>query len=290
MSDALVSTEWLASRLDAPDIRIVDASFKMPGIMPTARMDYQAEHIPGAVFFDIDEIADLDSPLPHMLPSPEKFASRMRRLGLGDGHRIVVYDCQGITGAARAWWSFRVFGHKEVSVLDGGLRAWKAAGGRVDDATTMPRDRHFTARLNTMLVRDKAQILANIDTEREQVLDARSAGRFAGESPEPWPFRRQGHIPGSLNLDHTMLVDSVTGKVKSPEVLAGLFHQAGIDPQRPVITSCGSGITACVLALGLHLTGHRDVAVYDGSWAEWGLPDGPPIETGPDRSVMQDLA
>jgi thiosulfate/3-mercaptopyruvate sulfurtransferase len=280
MSDALVSTEWLADRLGAPDIRIVDASFKMPGVTPTTRADYQAEHIPGAVFFDIDEIADSASPLPHMLPSPEKFASRMRRLGIGDGHRIVAYDSQGLAGAARAWWSFLVFGHRDVCVLDGGLRAWKAEGRPVDDATPMPRERHFSARRNNMLVRDKAQILANIATDREQVLDARSARRFAGEAPEPWPLRRQGHIPASYNLDHTLLVDPATGKIKPAAELVSLFRQAGIDPHRPVITSCGSGITACVLALGLHLTGHRNVAVYDGSWAEWGLPDGPPIETG----------
>jgi thiosulfate/3-mercaptopyruvate sulfurtransferase len=287
MSDALVSTEWLAARLGAPDIRIVDASFKMPGVTPTAREDYAVEHLPGAVFFDIDDIADADTALPHMLPAPEKFASRMRKLSLGDGHRIVLYDANGVAGAARAWWMCRVFGHRDVSVLDGGLRAWKAEGRKLDDLPPMPRERHFTARLNTLLVRDRDQVRANIATRREQLLDARSAGRFAGEAPEPWPGRRQGHIPGSLNLDHTKLVDPATGLVKPPEVLAQLFQAAGIDPRRPVVTSCGSGITACVLALGLHLTGHRDVAVYDGSWAEWGLPDGPPIETGPGAGSAQ---
>jgi thiosulfate/3-mercaptopyruvate sulfurtransferase len=285
MSDALVSTDWLAARLGAPDIRIVDASFKMPGITPTAREDYVQEHIPGAVFFDIDEIADTASPLPHMLPSAEKFASRMRRLGLGDGNRIVLYHAKGVglAGAARAWWMLRVFGHRDVSILDGGLPKWQAEGRPVDDFPPTPRERHFTARLNTMLVRDKDQILANIGTRREQLLDARAAPRFAGDAPELWPGRRLGHIPGSLNLDHATLVDPATGTVKSPEILAQLFEAAGIDPKRPVVTSCGSGVTACVLALGLHLSGYKDVAVYDGSWAEWGLPDGPPIETGPAR-------
>jgi thiosulfate/3-mercaptopyruvate sulfurtransferase len=281
MSDALVSTEWLAARMGAPDIRIVDASFKMPGVTPTAREDYLREHIPGAVFFDIDEIADSASSLPHMLPSAEKFASRLRKMSLGDGNRIVLYDANGVAGAARVWWTLRVLGHQNVSVLDGGLRKWLAEGRPVDDLPPMPRERHFTARLNTMLVRDKDQVRANIASRREQLLDARSAGRFAGAAPEPWPGRRQGHIPGSLNLDHTLLVDPATGTIKPPETLARLFAEAGIDPKRPVVASCGSGITACVLALGLHLTGHRDVAVYDGSWAEWGLPDGPPIETGP---------
>ena len=280
MSDALVSTEWLAARLGAPDIRIADASFKMPGVKPSAREDYGLAHIPGAVFFDIDDIADSASPLPHMLPSPEKFASRLRKLGLGDGNRIVFYDANGVAGAARAWWMVRVFGHQDVSVLDGGLRKWQAAGRQVDDLPPMPRERHFTARLNSMLVRDKGQVLANTATRREQLLDARAAGRFAGEAAEPWPGRRQGHIPGSLNLDHASLVDPTTGTMKPPEQLAALFAAAGVDPKQPVVTSCGSGITACVLALGLHLAGRRDVAVYDGSWAEWGLPDGPPIETG----------
>jgi len=283
MTDALVSTEWLAARLTAPDIRVVDASFKMPGVTPTVREDYQREHVPGAVFFDIDEISDTSSPLPHMLPGADKFASRLRKLGLGDGNRIVLYDANGVAGAARVWWTLRAFGHQDVSVLDGGLRKWKEEGRSLDDMPPMPRERHFTARLNTMMVRSKDQVLANIASRREQVLDARAPGRFTGEAAEPRPGLRQGHIPGSLNLDHVRLVDPATGLFRRPEALAPLFAEAGIDPKQPVVTSCGSGITACVLALGLHLTGHKDVAVYDGSWAEWGLPDGPPIETGSAR-------
>jgi thiosulfate/3-mercaptopyruvate sulfurtransferase len=281
MSDALVSTEWLAARLDAPDIRIVDASFKMPGVMPTTAEDYAAAHIPGAVFFDIDEIADRETSLPHMLPSAVKFSSRMRRLGLGDGNRIVLYDTGGVMGAARVWWTFRVFGHQDVSVLDGGLKKWLAEGRPVDDLPPVPRDRHFTARLNTMLVRDKAQMLSNIETRREQVVDARAAGRFTGEAVEPRPGLRQGHIPGSRNVDHLSLIDPATGTVKTPAELKKLYEAAGLDLSKPIVATCGSGVTASVLALGLHLAGHRDTAVYDGSWAEWGLPDGPPIETGP---------
>jgi thiosulfate/3-mercaptopyruvate sulfurtransferase len=281
MSDALVSTEWLAARLGAPDVRVVDASYKMPGVMPTTAEDYSRAHIPGAVFFDINEIADTETSLPHMLPSAAKFSSRMRGLGLGDGNRIVLYATNGIAGAARAWWTFCVFGHNDVSVLDGGLTAWLAEGRPVDDLPPAPRDRHFTARLNTMLVRDQSQILRNLETRREQVLDARTAGRFEGTAAEPWPGRRQGHIPGSRNLDHLRLIDPANGRMKPPADLETLFREAGIDLARPVVTSCGSGVTASVLALGLHLVGHRDVAVYDGSWAEWGLPDGPPIETGP---------
>jgi thiosulfate/3-mercaptopyruvate sulfurtransferase len=281
MTDALVSTEWLAARLTAPDIRVVDASFKMPGVTPTVREDYQRGHIPGAVFFDIDEISETNSPLPHMLPGADKFASRLCKLGLGDGNRIVLYDANGVAGAARVWWSLRAFGHQDVSVLDGGLRKWKEEGRPLDDMPPMPRERHFTARLNTMMVRSKDQVLGNIASRREQVLDARAPGRFTGAVAEPRPGLRQGHIPGSLNLDHVLLVDPATGLLRRPEELSLLFAEAGIDPKQPVVTSCGSGITACVLALGLHLTGHKDVAVYDGSWAEWGLPDGPPIETGP---------
>jgi thiosulfate/3-mercaptopyruvate sulfurtransferase len=281
MSDALVSTEWLAARLGAPDIRVVDASYKMPGVTPTTPEDYAREHIPGAVFFDINEIADSETSLPHMLPSAVKFSARMRRLGLGDGNRIVLYDTGGIIGAARVWWTLRVFGHTDVAVLDGGLRKWLAEGRPVDDLPPLPRERHFTARLNTMMVRDRDQVLRNIETRREQLLDARAAGRFAGTAAEPWPGRRQGHIPGSRNLDHLSLVDPATGTVKPPAELAKLYRDAGIDPRQPVITTCGSGITASVLALGLHLIGDKDVAVYDGSWAEWGLPDGPAIETGP---------
>jgi thiosulfate/3-mercaptopyruvate sulfurtransferase len=279
--DALVSTEWLAAHLDAPDLRIVDGTFTLPGVKPTGRELYDARHIPGAVFFDIDEIADERNPLPHMLPSPEKFAARMRKLGLGDGHKIVVYDSAGLSSAARPWWMFRVFGHRDVAILDGGLPKWQAEGRPVTDDIPVLRERHFTARLNTLLVRDKRQILDNLTARREQVIDARSRGRFEGSAKEPRPGLRSGHIPGSLNLPYDELTDRQTRALLPAEALAALFTAAGLERGKPVVASCGSGVTACALAFGLHLLGWPDAAVYDGSWSEWGLPGDTPVATGP---------
>jgi thiosulfate/3-mercaptopyruvate sulfurtransferase len=281
--DALVSTEWLAARLDAPDIRIVDGSFKFAGQKPTAHEDYLARHIPGAVFFDIDEIADTSTGLPHTVPSPEKFAARVRKLGLGDGNKIVVYDTFGIMSAPRVWWMFRLFGHRDVAVLNGGLPKWLAEGRPVTDVLPMPKERHFTARVDNSLLREKEQIRRNIESRREQVLDARSQGRFDATAEETWPGRRRGHIPGSLNLSYDRLMDPKTKEMLPAEQLARRFDEAGIDRTKPVVLSCGSGVTACDLALGLHLLGHKDWAVYDGSWSEWGLPGDTPVETGPAR-------
>jgi thiosulfate/3-mercaptopyruvate sulfurtransferase len=284
-TSALVSTDWLADHLDAPDVRIVDASYYLPVEDGDARADYAAEHIPGAVFFDIDEIKDEAAPLPHMLPSPEKFASRVRKLGLGDGSRIVIYDRHGMRSAPRVWWTFRIMGHRDVAVLDGGLPKWKAEGRPLDDRPVYPEERHFSARFDRTKVRDKTQVLKNLETSREQVVDARALGRFDGSAPEIWPGRRAGHIPGSLNLPFTELLDPDDGTLRPEPELRRRFAEAGIDLGKPVTTSCGSGITACVLALGLAVVGHRDVAVYDGSWAEWGLPDADtPVETGPPKS------
>jgi thiosulfate/3-mercaptopyruvate sulfurtransferase len=278
--ESLVSTEWLAAHLSAPDVCIVDGTWKMPGVTPTAREDYRQRHIPGAVFFDIDDIADEKNPLPHMLPSPEKFASRVRKLGLGDGNRIVVYDTFGLVSAARVWWTFRVFGHADVAILDGGLAKWLAEGRKVDDMAPVLRERHFTARLDNTMVRDKEQLRRNLAAPREQVLDARAAGRFEGTAPEPRAGLRGGHIPGSFNLPYDLLIDRTTKTMLPAEALARLFDDAGIDRTKPIVTSCGSGVTACVLSFGLHLLGAKDVAVYDGSWSEWGLPGDTPIETG----------
>ena len=279
--DSLVSTEWLAAHLDAPDLRIVDASFTLPGVKPTGRELYEARHIPGAVFFDIEEIADEASPLPHMLPSPEKFAARMRKLGIGDGHKVVVYDSAGLSSAARPWWMLRVFGHRDVAILDGGLPKWQAEGRLVTDEVPAPRERHFTARLNTLLVRDKTQVMDNLASRREQVIDARSRGRFEGSAEEPRPGLRRGHIPGSVNLPYDQLTDPATRTLLPAEALARSFATAGLERNRPVVASCGSGVTACALAFGLHLLGWPDAAVYDGSWAEWGLPGDTPVATGP---------
>lgn len=279
--DALVSTEWLGAHLDAPDLRIVDGTFTLPGVKPTGRELYDARHIPGAVFFDIDDIADEHNPLPHMLPSPEKFSARMRKLGLGDGHKIVVYDSAGLSSAGRPWWMLRVFGHRDVAILDGGLPKWQAEGRPVTDDVPVLRERHFTARLNTLLVRDKGQLLDNLNSAREQVVDARSRGRFEGTAKEPRAGLRSGHIPGSLNLPYDELTDAKTRTLLPAEVLAERFAAAGLERDKPVVTSCGSGVTACALAFGLHLLGWPDAAVYDGSWSEWGLPGDTPVATGP---------
>lgn len=278
--DALVSTEWLAAHLEAPDVRVVDGSWHMPQLKRDPRAEYDAQHIPGAVFFDIDEIADTASELPHMLPDPAKFASRMRALGLGDGVRVIVYDATGMGSAARVWWTFRAFGHEDVAVLDGGLPKWLAEGHPVDAETVYPQERHLTARRNGLLVRDVEQILANVKSQREQVLDARSAGRFAASEPEPRAGLRGGRIPGSYNLPFPELYEPETKTMKPADALQALYDSSGIDRSGPIVTSCGSGVTACILALGLYLIGKTDVAVYDGSWTEWGGREDTPIDQG----------
>ncbi len=276
---SLVSTNWLAEHIDAPDVRVVDASYYLPHEGLDPRAEYEDQHIPGAVFFDIDEIADTSSSLPHMLPPPEKFASRVRRLGLGDGNRIVVYDQRGIMSAPRVWWTFKIFGHDDVAVLDGGLPKWRHEGRPLSDAPPTPAERHFTPRFNTFLIREKDQLMSNLKSQREQVLDARSQGRFAGTAPEPREGLRSGHIPQSLNLPFTDLIEPTSQTFKPRDELRNLFSKAGLDPKRPVVTTCGSGITAAVLALALELTGHRDYSVYDGSWSEWGLAGETPVDT-----------
>jgi thiosulfate/3-mercaptopyruvate sulfurtransferase len=276
--ESLVSTEWLARNLSQPDLRIVDATYYLPMQNKNAKAEYLERHIPGAIFFDLDDISDSTSTLPHMLPPPEKFASRVRKLGIGDGNRIGVDDAQGMMSAARVWWMFRIFGAREVAILDGGLPKWLAEGRPVDDEQVTLQERHFTARLDNTQVRGKDQVKRNIDSKREQVLDARTAGRFHATEPEIWPGRRSGHIPGAHNLPYGQLLKPDM-TFKDADAIRALYEGAGIDLKQPVVTSCGSGITACVLAFGLHLIGHRDVAVYDGSWAEWGLPGDTPVAT-----------
>lgn len=276
---SLVSTEWLSQNINSPDIRIVDASWYLPGENRDPKAEFQEAHIPGAVFFDIDDIADSDTDLPHMIPAPEKFSSKLRKLGLGDGNRIVVYDGSGIRSAARAWWMIRLFGHDDVAILDGGFVKWQAEGRPVSDLPNPPAERHFSSRQNSMMVKTKDQVRRNIETARAQVLDARAKGRFEGSEPEPREGLRAGRIPGSMNLPFNELLTG-DGTLIAGDELRAKFEGAGIDMKKPVITSCGSGITACVLAFGLHMIGHRDVAVYDGSWTEWGMDNDMPISTG----------
>ena len=267
----LTETDELAAELDAPDIVIIDASWHMPGDGKNARAEYLEEHIPGAIFFDIDEIADTNSNLPHMLPSPEKFSSRMRSMGIGDGSRIVVYDAAGIYSAARVWWTFRVMGVEDGTVLNGGFLKWKPEGLEIDSCGARLR--------NADLVRDVFDMKALIKDRSAEVVDARSAERFSGRAQEPRAGLRSGHIPGAHNLPYARLLRQ-DGTLKSPAQIEALFSEAGVDLSKPVVTSCGSGITASVLALALAEIGHRRTAVYDGSWSEWGADQSLPIETG----------
>ena len=274
----LVSTGWLSEHLSDPDLRVVDASWHLPDVGRNGREEYRREHIPGARFFDIDEIADTECGLPHMAPSPEKFMSRMRDMGIGDGHQIVAYDGSGLFSAARAWWLFRHMGHFDVAVLDGGLPKWKREGHPVENAVAVFGKRHMTARVQGHLVCDSARVQASTKTGRAQVLDARPANRFRGEAPEPRPGLAAGHIPGSINIPFdSFLNDDQT--FRQPSEIAEIFASAGVDLSKPVISSCGSGVTASIIDLALEVHGHRDHAVYDGSWAEWG-GGGFPVETG----------
>ncbi|MGA7455904.1 MAG: 3-mercaptopyruvate sulfurtransferase [Methyloceanibacter sp.] len=276
----LTETDELARELDAPDLVIIDASWHMPAENRNAHEEYRAEHIPGAIFFDIDEIADTKSGLPHMLPPPEKFSSRMRSMGIGDGSRIVVYDSSGLFSAARVWWTFRVMGVDDVSVLNGGLSKWKREDRPLESGAPRSRTaRHFTARRNLDLVRDVSDIKALLKDKSAEIVDARAADRFAGKAPEPRPGLRSGHIPGSHNLPYAKLLNK-DGTFKTGPEIERLFEEAGVDLSKPVVASCGSGITASVLALGLAEIGHRRAAVYDGSWSEWGADQNLPIETG----------
>lgn len=281
-SPYLVSTDWLAEHIGAPGVAIVDASWHLPTANRDGAAEFAKAHIPGAVFFDIDAIADHSTSLPHMLPDPVAFASAMRRLGIGDGMKIVVYDSVGLFSAPRVWWTFRAFGKRDVAVLDGGLPKWTAEGRPLAEGEPLSQPRHFTARLDHALV-------ASLDDMREasakagkpggpQIIDARSAPRFQGDELEPRPGLRSGHIPGARNLPWGDLV--ADGRLKPAKELAAAFAAAGYDPARPVVTTCGSGVTASILTLALAVTGRDAVPVYDGSWSEWGMRPDLPIALG----------
>lgn len=277
----LVSTAWLAGELGAPDLRVVDASWYLPSSGRDAFAEYTAGHIPGAVFFDLEKSSDQSSPLPHMLPRAEDFARRMGTLGIGDEHRIVVYDGSGANmSAGRAWWMFRTFGHRATAVLDGGIGKWRREGRPLETGLPAVPPARFTARLDPARVRDIAAVRSNVDSLREQVVDMRAAGRFEGRDPEPRPGLRGGHIPGSRNLPFDQLVAS-DGTLLPPDEVLRRLRAAGIDPSRPVIATCGSGTSACVLVHALEVIGAPDAAVYDGSWSEWGGTAGVPVATGP---------
>ncbi len=278
-STTLVSTDWLAAHLKDPDLRILDASWYMPAALRDAKAEYEAAHIPGARFFDIDDISDARSDLPHMAPPVEKFMSRMRALGVGDGHQVVVYDGAGLLSAPRVWWLFRLMGHRDVAVLDGGLPKWQAEGRPTEDMPPMIKDRHMTVRFQNQLVRDVTQVSRASKLGSTQIVDARAAARFRGDAPEPREGLRAGHIPGSRNVPYDTLLNP-DNTMKSPEETDKIFAAAGVDLTQPIITSCGSGITAAILGLALTRAGHDTWSLYDGSWAEWGMFPTVPVATG----------
>ena len=279
--DPLVSTEWLAAHLGDPKIKIIDASYKMPGVLPLPSDDYLAAHIPGAVFFNVNAIADPDDPRPHMYPSAEQFARDVSALGISNDDTVVACDSGAWVAAPRAWWMLLSFGHPNVKVLDGGLQKWKGEGRPLNSEKVTPKPGQFQAKLDPSFVRSKQQLLGNLETRAEQLVDARPRPRFEGTVAEPWPGRRSGHIPGSRNVPYADLFDARTGAMKSLDELRHAFTGAGVDLTKPIVTTCGSGVSALVLTLALYRLGVRGTALYDGSWAEWGLPDGPPVAIGP---------
>ncbi|SMY08392.1 3-mercaptopyruvate sulfurtransferase [Flavimaricola marinus] len=275
----LVSTEWLAEHLKSPDLRLLDASFYLPDMGRDAKAEYAEAHIPGARFFDIDEISDQRSELPHMVPPVEKFMSRMRAMGIGDGHQVVVYDGMGLFSAARVWWLFRLMGKTDVAVLDGGLPKWQAEGHPVTDADPVIRDRHMTVTRQNQMVRDVTEVARAAKLGDHVIIDARAPERFRGEAPEPRPGLRAGHIPGARNVFYRDLLQA-DGTMKPVAELRPIFEAAGVDLTKPAITSCGSGVTAAVLSLALERLGVAEHSLYDGSWSEWGMYPDLPIATG----------
>lgn len=275
----LVSTDWLAAHLKDPDLRVLDGTMFMAAEGRDGRKEYEAGHIPGARFFDIEDISDARSELPHMVPPVEKFMSKLRAMGVGDGHQVVVYDAKGLFSAARVWWLFRLMGQDNIAVLDGGFPKWQAEGRAIEDMPPLVRDRHMTVRRQNHMVKDVTQVSAASKLGDHEILDARSAARFRGEAPEPRPGLRPGHIPGAKNVPYTDLLNADM-TMKGPDALRAVFAAAGVDLTKPVITSCGSGVTAAVINLALERIGKTDHALYDGSWTEWGAFPTLPVATG----------
>ncbi|SMX26709.1 3-mercaptopyruvate sulfurtransferase [Pelagimonas phthalicica] len=277
----LVSTSWLAKHIKDPDLRILDASWYLPAMGRDPKAEYDAAHIPGARFFDIDDVSDNRSDLPHMVPPVEKFMSRLRAMGVGDGHQVVVYDGMGLFSAARVWWLFRLMGQDNIAVLDGGLPKWQAEGREVEDLPPVIRDRHMTVRRQAHMVKDVTQVSAASKLKDHEILDARAPGRFRGEDPEPREGMRAGHIPGAKNVPFATLLNA-DGTMKDPDGLRAAFAAAGVDLNKPAITSCGSGVTGTIINLALEVLGKRDHSLYDGSWSEWGQFPTLPVATGED--------
>jgi thiosulfate/3-mercaptopyruvate sulfurtransferase len=279
-NDPLVSTEWLAEHLKDANVKLLDATFKLPGVLPLPKDDYLSAHIPGAVYFDVDAVSDHSNPLPHMFPSAEQFGRDVGALGVSDADTVVIYDAGGWVAAPRAWWMFLSYGHRDVRILNGGLKKWRAEGRAVESGEVTAKPATFRANYDARRVRSIEQMIANVASHAEQVIDARAADRFEGRAVEPRPGIRSGHIPGALNLPYNNLFDAATGTMKPLDDLREAFTGAGVDTARPIVTSCGSGVSAAVLTLALYRLGVENTALNDGSWSEWGTADGPPIATG----------
>ena len=284
----LVSTDWLVEHINTPDVLPIDGSWYLPTENRDPKAEYLEKHIPNAVFFDIDEICDKSSDLPHMLPSEQEFSSAMSKLGVGNDQTLVIYDGAGLFAAARVWWTFRVMGVERVYILNGGLPKWIADGHPLENGESQHQERNFSARLNHAMVSDSAQILQQLDNKNFQVIDARPEGRFSGKDPEPRPGLKLGHIPGSINIPFPNFINE-NGCLKNNDELKQVFDNAKVQLNQPITTSCGSGVAASIVSLALSEIGKNDTKIYDGSWSEWGSKDEFPVETGPSVQTKPNL-